>query len=65
MRGTEAPDESMNYYYCLSCHKRFYLEGGEADLISCPFCSSEDVEPDVDDEFDEEDDLDEDFDADE
>ena len=55
----------MNYY-CLYCHKRFYLEEGEGDSQSCPFCSSEDIEPDVDDEeFDEEDELDDDFDTDE
>jgi hypothetical protein len=55
----------MNYY-CLYCHKKFYLEEGEGDFQSCPFCSSEDIEPDVDDEeFDEEEELDEDFDTEE
>jgi hypothetical protein len=45
--------------------KRFYLEEGEG-LSIVPFCSSEDIEPDVDDEeLDEEDELDEDFDTDE
>ena len=63
--STDPSGDCMNYY-CLYCHKRFYLEEGEGDFQSCPFCSSEDIEPDVDDEeLDEEDDLDEDFDTDE
>ncbi len=42
----------MNYY-CLYCHKRFYMDEGEGEFASCPFCSSEDIEPDVEEGLDE------------
>ncbi|MFQ5457438.1 MAG: hypothetical protein ACE5FC_03135 [Myxococcota bacterium] len=45
--STERTDPTMNYY-CLDCLKRFHMDEGLSDIASCPFCSSEDIEPDVD-----------------
>jgi hypothetical protein len=62
-RQVERMGPAMNYY-CLDCLKRFYMDESGSDIASCPFCSSEDIEPDVEDKEDAEEELDEDVDLD-